>query len=163
MDVAIFIGSESDYEIIKDGLSLLDQFGVSHELEVTSAHRSPDRTRGLIQSAEAKGARVFIAVAGKAAHLAGFVAAHTVAPVVGVPVESPGFGGLDALLSTVQMPKGVPVAVMGLGRAGGANAALLAVAILSLKNPRLRKKLEDYRKSLAAQVEDASRKIRPGK
>ena len=159
MNVAIFIGSESDHEIVKDALALLDQFGVSHELEVTSAHRSPERTRRLIQSAEEKGARVFIAVAGKAAHLAGFVAAHTVAPVIGVPVETPGLGGLDALLSTVQMPKGVPVATMGLGRAGGSNAALLAVEILSLKNPRLKKKLEEYRKSLAAQVEDASRKL----
>jgi len=163
MDVAIFIGSESDHEIVKDALGLLDQFGVSHELEVTSAHRSPERTRRLIQASEEKGARVFIAVAGKAAHLAGFVAAHTVAPVIGVPVESPGLGGLDALLSTVQMPKGVPVATMGLGKAGGSNAALLAAAILSLKNPRLKKKLEDHRKSLAAQVEDASRKIHPPK
>ncbi len=163
MDVAIFIGSESDHEIVKDALALLDRFGVSHELEVTSAHRSPERTRRLIQSAEEKGARVFIAVAGKAAHLAGFVAAHTVAPVIGVPVESPGLGGLDALLSTVQMPKGVPVATMGLGRAGGSNAALLAVEILCLKSPRLKKKLEDYRKSMAAQVEDASRKLRSPK
>ncbi len=163
MDVTIFIGSESDSEVVKDALGILDQFGVSHELEVTSAHRSPDRTRRLIQAAEEKGARVFIAVAGKAAHLAGFVAAHTVAPVIGVPVESPGLGGLDALLSTVQMPKGVPVAAMGLGRTGAANAALLAVAMLSLKNPRLKKRLEDYRKSLAAQVEDASRKIHPPK
>ena len=163
MDVAIFIGSESDLEVVRDALALLDQFGVSYRLEVTSAHRSPERTRRLIEASEGKGARVFIAVAGKAAHLAGFVAAHTVAPVIGVPVESPGLGGLDALLSTVQMPKGIPVATMGLGRAGGSNAALLAVEILSLKNPRLKKKLEDYRKSLAAQVEDASRKIHPPK
>ena len=163
MDVAIFIGSESDLEVVKDALALLDQFGVSYRLEVTSAHRSPERTRRLIEASEGKGARVFIAVAGKAAHLAGFVAAHTVAPVIGVPVESPGLGGLDALLSTVQMPKGVPVATMGLGRAGGSNAALLAVEILAVRNPRLKKKLEDYRKSLAAQVEDASRKIHPPK
>jgi phosphoribosylaminoimidazole carboxylase PurE protein len=163
MDVAIFIGSESDLEVVRDALALLDQFGVSHRLEVTSAHRSPERTRRLIEASEEKGARIFIAVAGKAAHLAGFVAAHTVAPVIGVPVESPGLGGLDALLSTVQMPKGIPVATMGLGRAGGSNAALLAVEILSMKNPRLKKKLEDYRKSLAAQVEDASRKIHPPK
>jgi 5-(carboxyamino)imidazole ribonucleotide mutase len=159
MDVAIFLGSESDLEVVRDALGLLEKFGVAHEIEVTSAHRSPERTRRLIQAAEEKGARVFIAVAGKAAHLAGFVAAHTVAPVIGVPVESPGLGGLDALLSTVQMPKGVPVATMGLGRAGGSNAALLAVEILSLKSPRLKKKLEEYRSSLAAQVEDASRKI----
>lgn len=163
MDVAIFIGSESDHEVVKEALGLLDQFGVSYELEVTSAHRSPERTRRLILGSEEKGARVFIAVAGKAAHLAGFVAAHTVAPVIGVPVESPGLGGLDALLSTVQMPKGVPVAAMGLGKAGASNAALLAVEILSLKTPRLKKKLEEYRRSLAAQVEEASRKIHPPK
>jgi len=163
MDVAIFIGSESDHDIIKDALDLLDRFGVSYELEVTSAHRSPERTRRLIEEAGERGARVFIAVAGRAAHLAGYVAAHTSAPVIGVPVESPGLGGLDALLSTVQMPKGVPVATMGLGKAGAANAAILAAEILSLKTPSLRKKLEDYRQLLAVQVEEASRKLRPPK
>jgi len=160
MDVAVFIGSESDYDVIKEALDLLKEFGVSHSLEVTSAHRSPARTRALVSSSEEKGAKVFIAVAGKAAHLAGFVAAHTHAPVIGVPVESAGLAGLDALLSTVQMPKGIPVATMGLGKTGGANAALLAIQILSLSNPRLKKKLEDYRKNLASQVEKASHKIR---
>ena len=160
MDVAVFIGSESDYDVIKEALDLLKEFGVSHGLEVTSAHRSPARTRALVSSSEEKGAKVFIAVAGKAAHLAGFVAAHTHAPVIGVPVESAGLAGLDALLSTVQMPKGIPVATMGLGKTGGANAALLAIQILSLSNPRLKKKLEDYRKNLASQVEKASHKIR---
>jgi phosphoribosylaminoimidazole carboxylase PurE protein len=163
MDVAIFIGSESDHEVVKEALELLRQFGVSYELAVTSAHRSPERTRRLIQSSEEKGVKLFIAVAGKAAHLAGFVAAHTVTPVIGVPVESADLGGLDALLSTVQMPKGVPVATMGLGKAGASNAAILAVQILSQKNPRLRKKLEDFRQSLAAQVESASEKIHPSK
>ncbi len=163
MDVAVFIGSESDYDVIKDALDLLKGFGVPYGLEVTSAHRSPARTRALISSFEEKGAKVFIAVAGKAAHLAGFVAAHTPAPVIGVPVESAGLAGLDALLSTVQMPKGIPVATMGLGKAGGVNAALLAIQILSLKNPRLKKKLEDYRKNLASQVEKASQKIRQQK
>jgi phosphoribosylaminoimidazole carboxylase PurE protein len=163
MDVAVFIGSESDYDVIKDALDLLKGFGVPYGLEVTSAHRSPARTRALISSFEEKGAKVFIAVAGKAAHLAGFVAAHTHAPVIGVPVESASLAGLDALLSTVQMPKGIPVATMALGKAGGTNAALLAIQILSLKNPRLKKKLEDYRKNLASQVEKASHKIRQQK
>lgn len=163
MDVAIFIGSESDHDIVKEALDLFEKFGVSYELEVTSAHRSPDRTRRLIETSEERGARVFIAVAGRAAHLAGFVAAHTSAPVIGVPVESPGLGGLDALLSTVQMPKGVPVATMGLGKAGAVNAAILAAQILSLKTPRLKKKLEEYRKLLAVQVEEASRKLHPPK
>ncbi|MBM3284545.1 MAG: 5-(carboxyamino)imidazole ribonucleotide mutase [Candidatus Aminicenantes bacterium] len=160
MDVAIFIGSESDYDIVREAIDVLKSFGVTAALEVTSAHRSPERTRKLIFALEEKGARVFIAAAGKAAHLAGFVAAHTTAPVIGIPVESAGLGGLDALLSTVQMPKGVPVATMGLGRTGAANAALLAVAILCLKNPRLKKKLKDYRAKLAAQVEEASRRLR---
>jgi phosphoribosylaminoimidazole carboxylase PurE protein len=160
MDVAVFIGSESDHDVIKEALDLLREFGVSYGLEVTSAHRSPERTRKLISGFEEKGAKIFIAVAGKAAHLAGFIAAHTQAPVIGVPVESPGLAGLDALLSTVQMPKGIPVATMGLGKAGASNAAILAAQILSLKNPRLKKILENYRKNLAAQVERASQKIR---
>ncbi|MEW5901934.1 MAG: 5-(carboxyamino)imidazole ribonucleotide mutase [Acidobacteriota bacterium] len=160
MDVAILIGSESDHEVVKDALGILEEFGVSFRLEVTSAHRSPERTRNLIADCEKGGAKIFIAVAGKAAHLAGFVAGHTTAPVVGVPVESAGFGGLDALLSTVQMPKGVPVATMGLGKTGASNAAILAVQILSLINPRLKKRLEEYKKTMAAQVETASKKIR---
>jgi phosphoribosylaminoimidazole carboxylase PurE protein len=163
MDVAVFIGSESDHEVVRDALDLLGEFGVVPRLEVTSAHRSPERTRALVDDCEKTGTKVFIAVAGKAAHLAGFIAAHTTAPVIGVPVESAGLGGLDALLSTVQMPKGVPVAAMGLGKTGASNAAILAVQILALKNPRLRKKLEEYKGSLAAQVESASKKIQQRK
>ncbi|TRZ92354.1 5-(carboxyamino)imidazole ribonucleotide mutase, partial [bacterium] len=127
MNVTIFLGSESDFDVIKDGLVILKEFGVPFDLEVTSAHRSPERTLKLVREAEAKGTEVFIAVAGKAAHLAGVVAAHTVRPVIGVPVESAALAGMDALLSTVQMPKGIPVATVALGKAGGANAALLAV------------------------------------
>ncbi len=162
MQVAVFIGSDSDYDIIKDALDILRDFGVTHALEVTSAHRSPERTVKLVRQAEDDGADVFIAVAGKAAHLAGVVAAHTIRPVIGVPVESGGLGGLDALLSTVQMPKGVPVAGMGLGKTGGANAALLAVQILSLKDKSLLNKLKDYKKRMTSQVEDASRKLKQG-
>src|SRR4030042_403655 len=123
MDVVIFIGSESDHEVVKDALQILEGFGVSHRLEVTSAHRSPERTSALIADSEKKGAKVFIAVAGKAAHLAGFVAGKTSAPVIGVPVESAGPGGLGAPLSTVQMPKGGAGATMGLGNAGASNPA----------------------------------------
>lgn len=160
MDVVVFIGSESDLEVITDAGRILDDFGVSHRLEVTSAHRSPERTRTLIAEGEKQGAKVFIAVAGKAAHLAGFVAGHTSLPVIGVPVESSGLGGMDALLSTVQMPKGVPVATMGLGKAGAFNAAILAVQILSLGNPALRKKLAEYKQALADRVEKSSKNIR---
>ena len=159
MKVAVFIGSESDYDVVKDALETLRQFEVPFLVEVTSAHRSPDRTIRLIKTAEKKGAEVFIAVAGKAAHLAGVVAAHTIRPVIGVPVDSQGLNGLDALLSTVQMPKGVPVATMGLGKTGAGNAALLAVEILSLKNLALQDRLKAYRSKMAAQVEESSRKI----
>jgi phosphoribosylaminoimidazole carboxylase PurE protein len=144
---------------VKDAQAILKEFKVSFALEVTSAHRSPARTFKLIKDYEEKGAEVFIAVAGKAAHLAGVVAAHTVKPVIGVPVESSSFDGLDALLSTVQMPKGVPVATMGLGKSGASNAALLAIQILSLKDPSLVKKLKDYREEMAAQIEIKSKKI----
>ena len=160
MDVVIFIGSASDLEVVKDGLDLLKKFGVGFALEVTSAHRSPERTIALIRKYEAENAEVFIAVAGKAAHLGGVVAAHTVRPVIGVPVESGGLGGLDALLSTAQMPKGVPVATMGTGKAGAANAALLAIQILALKNEALRAKLVEHKKAMAAQVEADSEQVR---
>jgi len=159
MKVAVFIGSDSDFEVVKDALDIFKEFQVSYTLEVTSAHRSPERTVGLIKSCEENGAEVFIAVAGKAAHLAGAVAAHTVRPVIGVPVESPDLNGLDALLSTVQMPKGIPVATMGLGKSGAANAVLLAIQVLSLKEPSLSEKLKEYRKKMASQVEIKSKKI----
>lgn len=157
--VGVFIGSDSDYEIAKEALEILKDFGVTFCLEVSSAHRSPERTVKLVKSFEEKGAEVFIAVAGKAAHLAGVVAAHTVRPVIGVPVTSPTLNGLDALLSTVQMPKGVPVATMGLGKSGATNAAILAIQILSLKESSLRGRLKEYKEKMASQVEDKSRKI----
>lgn len=160
MDVALFIGSESDFEVVKDALETLKKFGLACALEVTSAHRSPERTLKLVREYEAKGVGVFIAVAGKAAHLAGVVAAHTIRPVIGVPVESGGLGGLDALLSTVQMPKGVPVATMGTGKTGASNAAILAVEILALKNPALAEKLLDSRRKQAAKVEADSKKLK---
>lgn len=157
--VGVFIGSDSDYETAKEALEVLKEFGVSFSLEVSSAHRSPERTVKLVKSFEEKGVEVFIAVAGKAAHLAGIVAAHTVRPVIGVPVTSPTLNGLDALLSTVQMPKGVPVATMGLGKSGAVNAALLAVQILGLKESTLRERLKEYKEKMASQVEDKSKKI----
>lgn len=159
MDVAVFLGSESDYEVVRESLDLFKEFGVSFALEVSSAHRSPARTLKLLRAFEEKGVKVFIAIAGKAAHLAGFVAAHTVAPVIGVPVESAGLGGLDALLSTIQMPRGVPVATMGLGKSGASNAVILAVQILSLKNPQLKEKLKKFRARQAAEVDKASKRI----
>ena len=160
MTVMIFLGSESDLGTIEDGLAVLKEFGVPFGLEVTSAHRSPERTLRLVRSAEEAGVEVFIAVAGKAAHLAGVVAAHTIRPVIGVPVESEALAGMDALLSTVQMPKGVPVAAMALGKHGGTNAALLAVEILALKDEALRTKLVAHRAKMADKVEAASLKLK---
>lgn len=160
MSVAVLLGSESDFDVVKDALEILREFGVAFRLEVTSAHRSPERTVRLVREVEAEGAAVIIAVAGKAAHLPGVVAAHTLLPVVGVPVEGAATAGLDALLSIAQMPKGVPVACMGLGKHGAANAALLAVEILSLKDPALRAKHAAFRERMAADVEAASRRLR---
>lgn len=160
MKVMWLLGSESDFGAVEEGLAVLKDFGVAFGLEVSSAHRSPERTVRLVRSAEASGAEVFVAVAGKAAHLAGVVAAHTVRPVIGVPVESEALAGLDALLSTVQMPKGVPVATVTLGKNGGTNAALLAVEILALKDEALRTKLNAYRVKMADKVEAASIKLK---
>lgn len=160
MKVIWLLGSESDFGAIEEGLSVLKDFGVPFGLEVSSAHRSPERTLRLVKSAETAGVEVFIAVAGKAAHLAGVVAAHTVRPVIGVPVESEALAGLDALLATVQMPKGVPVATVALGKHGGTNAALLAIEILALKDEALRGKLVAHRAKMADKVEAASAKLK---
>ncbi len=160
MTVMIFLGSESDARTIEDALGVLKEFGVPYGIEVTSAHRSPERTLRLVKTSEEAGAEIFIAVAGKAAHLAGVVAAHTVKPVIGVPVESDALAGMDALFSTVQMPKGIPVATMALGKHGGTNAAILAVEILALKDAALRKKLGEYRVKMAEKVEAASAKLK---
>jgi 5-(carboxyamino)imidazole ribonucleotide mutase len=159
MNVMILLGSESDFDVMADALGVLKEFEISFRLEVSSAHRSPERTLRLVKEAEAEGVRVFIAVAGKAAHLAGVVASHTVRPVVGVPVESSGLAGMDALFATVQMPKGIPVAAMALGRHGAVNAALLAVEILAVEDEALRDRLVEYREKMAAKVESASRKL----
>jgi len=160
MKVALFIGSDSDFDVIQGAVKVFKDFDVPFTLEVTSAHRSPRRTESLVKMLVEEGVEVFIAVAGKAAHLAGVVAAHTVRPVIGVPVASATLNGLDALLSTVQMPKGVPVACMGVGPSGAVNAALLAVQILSLKDESLVTRLNDYREEMAAQVESSSKKIK---
>jgi len=160
MRVTVFLGSESDFEIVKEGLEILKEFNVPFNLEVSSAHRSPERTVSLIKEAEKQGTKVFIAVAGKAAHLPGVVASHTVLPVIGVPVENQELAGLDALLSIVQMPKGIPVATVALGKTGGANAALLAISIISVNDAEFKNKLETYRKKMAEKVEESSRRLK---
>lgn len=160
MSVTIFIGSDSDYEVAQEAVKIFQDFKVEFTIEVTSAHRSPERTVKLVRDFEQKGTEVFIAMAGKAAHLAGVVASHTERPVIGVPVESFGLGGLDALFSTVQMPKGVPVATMGLGKSGAANAAFLAIQILALKDSAMKRKIKAYKKKLASEVEKKSEKLK---
>jgi len=159
MKVMIFMGSESDLPVVEGALRTLEEFGVSHRLEVTSAHRTPERTLRLIREAEGEGCQVFICAAGMAAHLAGVAASHTARPVIGIPVGGSAVNGLDALLSTVQMPKGVPVACMGIGKHGAVNAALLAIQILSLSDEGLAAKFLEFRRSQAAKVERSAEKL----
>jgi len=160
MKVALFMGSESDFDIAKEAIKVFKDFNVPFSVEVTSAHRTPERTVRLVKDLEEQGVELFITLAGKAAHLGGVVAAHTLKPVIGVPIGGSALAGMDALFSTVQMPKGVPVASMGIGKSGAANAALLAVQILALKDETLKAKLVDHRKTMAAQVEQSSNNIK---
>ena len=157
--IALILGSDSDYPAIEKGIALLRQFGVPLEIEISSAHRTPERTQQLVREFEAKGIGVIIAAAGGAAHLPGVVASHTLIPVLGVPIESP-LSGLDSLLSMVQMPAGVPVATFGIGAAGATNAALFAVALLALHDPLLKEKLHAYRREQREKVLEKSRKIK---
>ena len=146
------MGSKSDWETMRHADEMLTQFGVPHECKVMSAHRTPALTTEYTAKAEARGIQVIIAAAGGAAHLAGVVAAHTVLPVLGVPMESQALKGMDSLLSTVQMPAGIPVGTLAIGKPGAINAALLAVAILANTRPDLRKKLHDFREEQARKV-----------
>jgi len=148
-DVLILMGSPSDESIMADSAKILKKFGVPFRVAVASAHRTPERVRMLVAEAEKNGCRVFIAGAGWAAHLAGVVASLTVRPVIGVPIPSSPLSGMDSLLSTVQMPAGVPVAAVALGNGGAQNAALLAVSILALGDDPLMEKLLKYRKEMA--------------
>jgi len=150
--VAIYMGSDSDLPTMAEAAKVLDALGIPFDLEVTSAHRSPERTVELIRAAPERGVRVFIVGAGGAAHLAGVVAAHSTLPVLGVPLPSSDLKGLDALLSTVQMPSGVPVATLAIGNAGAANAGILAAEILALSDPALADRLTERRKEMAASV-----------
>jgi 5-(carboxyamino)imidazole ribonucleotide mutase len=150
--VAILMGSKSDWETMRHAAETLDRFGVVHEARVLSAHRTPRETSEYVAKAEGRGIEVVIAAAGGAAHLAGVAAAHTILPVLGVPMESAALKGLDSLLATVQMPGGVPVGTLAIGKPGAVNAALLAVAILAVARPELREKLRAFRKEQAEKV-----------
>ena len=155
--IGILMGSASDLPVAKKALAVLEEYGVPHELLVCSAHRSPDKAADYAKSARQNGCAALICIAGLAAHLAGAVAAHTTLPVIGVPVASGGLGGMDALLSTVQMPTGVPVATVAVG--GGANAALLCLQMLAITDSELAKRLDAARQQLAQQVEAANQQL----
>ncbi|XGX74206.1 5-(carboxyamino)imidazole ribonucleotide mutase [Campylobacter coli] len=145
--VSIMMGSKSDYEIMSEYAKTLEKFGVKYELIISSAHRSPKRTQEYIKEAEEKGAKVFIAAAGMAAHLAGAVAAYTTKPVLGVPMPGSALASMDSLFSTVQMPGGIPVGTLAVGKAGAKNAAYLAMQILALNDETLAKALKQDRKN----------------
>jgi phosphoribosylamine---glycine ligase len=160
--VLILMGSESDAGVMKGASEVLDQLGISWEMTVASAHRSPARVERLVDEAPSRGVKVFIVGAGAAAHLAGMIAGKTSRPVIGVPIDSSPLGGFDALLSTVQMPPGVPVATVSVGKAGATNAAVLAAQILALADAGLERRLNDYKKSLADKVEQAAARLEAG-
>lgn len=153
IDVLILMGSDSDWDVMAEASRILQQFCVAHDIRVTSAHRTPERTVALIRQAETNGAQVIIAGAGAAAHLAGVVAAHTTLPVIGVPLNATALQGMDALLATVQMPAGIPVATVSIGKAGAANAALLAIQIMALSHDELAQSLRQYRREMVKKIE----------
>lgn len=157
--VSILLGSKSDYEVMKSCSDTFEAFGVNYELIISSTHRSPERATQYVQEAEKKGAQVFIAAAGMAAHLAGVLSSKTVKPIIGVPMSASALSGIDALLSTVQMPAGMPVATVAIGRAGAINSAYLAMQILALDNEELAMKLKEDRISKAKKVEMDSLEI----
>jgi phosphoribosylaminoimidazole carboxylase PurE protein len=146
--VLIVMGSKRDEQVMLKATEILDDFNIPCRLEISSAHRNPERTRSLARRAEKEGAKVIIAGAGMAAHLAGVIASHTSLPVIGVPLSGSALSGLDALLSMVQMPSGVPVATVAIGETGAKNAAILAAEILALSDGQLRKRLDKFRKDL---------------
>ena len=153
------MGSDSDLPIMNEAAEVLKEFKVAHEMHVLSAHRSPQLVADFASSAQSKGFKVFIAGAGGAAHLAGVVAAHTTLPVIGVPVDSTPLNGMDALLATVQMPAGIPVATLAIGKPGARNAGILAVQILGLSDSKIGKKLLEFKKRLADGVREKDEKL----
>lgn len=152
VDVAILMGSKNDWDVMKHAVKTLREFDVACEARVLSAHRTPAETADYVKQADAAGTKVFVAAAGMAAHLAGAVAAHTVRPVLGVPLAASDLNGLDALLATVQMPPGIPVGTLAIGKPGAINAALLAVAILANERPALREALQQLRQKRAGAI-----------
>ena len=157
--IAILMGSKSDMDVMSEATRVLAEFNIPFEKRVMSAHRTPDKVRDFVLNAEEKGFKIFIAGAGKAAHLAGMIAAMTLLPVIGVPMPTSDLGGLDSLLSTVQMPGGVPVATTAIGKAGARNAAILAAEILALSDENLKSTLQHYREMMRDQVDRDDKEI----
>lgn len=157
-EVAIVMGSDSDWSTAQKTVEVLEQFGVSYEVRVISAHRSPDQAREYARNAHRRGVKVIIAVAGYAAHLAGVIASHTTLPVIGVPISAGSLAGIDALLSMVQMPSGVPVATVAIG--GATNAGILAIQMLAVSNPELTKKINQYKAQLVEKVVKTDKKLK---
>ena len=160
ISVLILIGSDSDAPVMQPAVDLLKELGIACEMTVASAHRSPARVHRLLDEAPSRGVKVFIVGAGAAAHLAGMIAAHTTRPVIGVPIDSSALKGLDSLLSTVQMPPGVPVATVSIGKPGAVNAAVLAAQILGVGDPAIASRLVEYKARLAEKVEQAAEKMK---
>ncbi len=160
MKVLILMGSDSDMPIMKEAAAVLKEFGIDHEMTITSAHRSPDRTEELVKDANFSGVKVIIAGAGMSAHLAGVIAAEFPLPVIGVPISGGALNGVDSFLSTLQMPPGVPVATMAIN--GAKNAGILAVQILATDDPALKQKLVDYKNKMAMTVEEKAQGFKNG-
>src|SRR3954464_739570 len=160
IDVLILMGSDSDAPIMQAAVDTLRELGLSSEMTVASAHRSPERVMRLVREAPGRGVKLFIVGAGAAAHLGGVVAAHTTKPVISVPIDSSALKGLDALLSTVQMPPGVPVATVSIGKPVATNAGILAAQILAVGDPKVAARLDEHKKRMAQKVEQAADKIR---
>jgi phosphoribosylamine--glycine ligase len=159
IDALILMGSDSDAAVMAAARDVLRELGLASEMTVASAHRSPARVLRLVEEAPRRGVKVFIVGAGAAAHLAGVVAAHTTLPVIGVPIDSSALNGLDALLSTVQMPPGVPVATVAIGKPGATNAGVLAAQMMALADSALAQRLVEYKKKLAEKVDAAAKKV----
>ena len=159
IDVAVLMGSDSDLPVVSEVFKIFDEFGVKYTKSVLSAHRSPHQVIELIKTSESNGCKLFIAAAGMAAHLAGAVAAHSFKPVIGIPIESGGLGGLDALLSTAQMPPGIPVATVAIGKAGAKNSAILAIQMLSISDENMADKFSKYRANLTNEVLEKNKNL----
>lgn len=158
--VLIVIGSDSDLPVMEETGKILNEFGIPFDITIASAHRSPERTTRLAKEAEKNGVETIIAGAGAAAHLAGVIASHTILPVIGVPINSSPLQGFESLLSMVQMPPGVPVATMAVGKAGAKNAAIFAAEIIGRKDSKIAKKLKDFKKKMAEEVEKKAKALR---